>query len=330
MLELGMDIEADLGIDSIKRVEILGAMRDRFPGLPQLKPEELAELRTLGEIVDYMGDHTGSSNGVVSNGATNGAANGHTAPKVSTPAGKTLPKMEHDIPRHAAELKYLPAPDALDVTLPEGHVAVVTDNGSGLAGDVARELTGRGWRVVALGLNSKAADLPQGVARVVPPSGDDAGMKAALDTIAAEHGPVGAFVYLDAPANGGNLFSADDEAALKRAFLLARHLKPSLTAAADAGYGAFVTVARLDGAFGTRSGDNGAVSGGLFGLTKSVNLEWPGVYCRALDVAADLPPALAAQHIAAELLDPNRRLAQVGISEAGRVTLVAEPVRADG
>ncbi|TVR19703.1 MAG: acyltransferase domain-containing protein, partial [Anaerolineaceae bacterium] len=56
MLELEMDIEADLGIDSIKRVEILGAMRDEFPQLPDLPAEDLAELRTLQEIVDYMGD----------------------------------------------------------------------------------------------------------------------------------------------------------------------------------------------------------------------------------------------------------------------------------
>jgi acyl transferase domain-containing protein len=55
MLELSMDMEADLGIDSIKRVEILGAMQDLFPNLPPVNPEELAELRTLGEIVDYMG-----------------------------------------------------------------------------------------------------------------------------------------------------------------------------------------------------------------------------------------------------------------------------------
>ena len=33
MLELGMDIESDLGIDSIKRVEILGAVQDRAPEL---------------------------------------------------------------------------------------------------------------------------------------------------------------------------------------------------------------------------------------------------------------------------------------------------------
>ena len=66
MLELEMDIEADLGIDSIKRVEILGAMRDEFPALPQLKAEELAELRTLQQIVDYMRDHSGEVNGASS------------------------------------------------------------------------------------------------------------------------------------------------------------------------------------------------------------------------------------------------------------------------
>ena len=51
MLELGMDMEADLGIDSIKRVEILGTVQDQLPNLPELSPEDLAECRTLGEIV---------------------------------------------------------------------------------------------------------------------------------------------------------------------------------------------------------------------------------------------------------------------------------------
>jgi acyl transferase domain-containing protein len=54
MLELDMDMEADLGIDSIKRVEILGAMQEQFPDAPQTNPEDLAELRTLGQIIDYM------------------------------------------------------------------------------------------------------------------------------------------------------------------------------------------------------------------------------------------------------------------------------------
>jgi acyl carrier protein len=54
MLELDMDMEADLGIDSIKRVEILGALQDHYPDLPEVEGEALAELRTLAQIVDYM------------------------------------------------------------------------------------------------------------------------------------------------------------------------------------------------------------------------------------------------------------------------------------
>ena len=54
MLDLEMDMEADLGIDSIKRVEILGTVQDEMPNLPELNPEDLAECRTLGEIVTYM------------------------------------------------------------------------------------------------------------------------------------------------------------------------------------------------------------------------------------------------------------------------------------
>ena len=60
MLELEMDLEADLGIDSIKRVEIMGAMQELFPDLPPVNPEELAELRTLAQIVGYMGNRTSS------------------------------------------------------------------------------------------------------------------------------------------------------------------------------------------------------------------------------------------------------------------------------
>ena len=51
MLELGMDMEADLGIDSIKRVEIMGAIQTRFPSLPQIDPTALAEFRTLPRIL---------------------------------------------------------------------------------------------------------------------------------------------------------------------------------------------------------------------------------------------------------------------------------------
>ena len=46
MLDLEADLEADLGIDSIKRVEIRGGLRERYPDAQEASPERLAELRT--------------------------------------------------------------------------------------------------------------------------------------------------------------------------------------------------------------------------------------------------------------------------------------------
>ena len=54
MLELSMSLDSDLGIDSIKRVEILSALQERLPSAPVVKPEHLGELTTLGHIADFL------------------------------------------------------------------------------------------------------------------------------------------------------------------------------------------------------------------------------------------------------------------------------------
>ena len=54
MLTMEMELEGDLGIDSIKRVEILSAMQGEVPALPEVDTAVMAELVTLGQIVDYM------------------------------------------------------------------------------------------------------------------------------------------------------------------------------------------------------------------------------------------------------------------------------------
>jgi polyketide-type polyunsaturated fatty acid synthase PfaA len=54
MLEDDMDLEGELGVDSIKQVEILSALRDRYPSLPEVDPEHLAELRTIRKIADFF------------------------------------------------------------------------------------------------------------------------------------------------------------------------------------------------------------------------------------------------------------------------------------
>ncbi|MDC0680904.1 type I polyketide synthase [Sorangium atrum] len=61
MLGLQMELESDLGIDSIKRVEILSAVRDRTPGLAEVDASALAQLRTLGQVVDHLRASLGSA-----------------------------------------------------------------------------------------------------------------------------------------------------------------------------------------------------------------------------------------------------------------------------
>lgn len=60
MLEPDMELEAELGVDSIKQVEILSTLREHFPGLPEIEPEQVAELSTIAAIAGFI-DGTGGT-----------------------------------------------------------------------------------------------------------------------------------------------------------------------------------------------------------------------------------------------------------------------------
>jgi acyl carrier protein len=78
MIELDMELEGDLGIDSIKRVEILAAVQERAPGLPEIDAAQMASLQTLRAIVDVLGQQLG------------GAAAAHAQPTHAVPSGGPL------------------------------------------------------------------------------------------------------------------------------------------------------------------------------------------------------------------------------------------------
>lgn len=59
MLEPGMDLESDLGIDSIKRVQILSAVRTAIPAISNADPGQqsgLGKLRTIGAVAAALRD----------------------------------------------------------------------------------------------------------------------------------------------------------------------------------------------------------------------------------------------------------------------------------
>ncbi|MFB6263836.1 MAG: SDR family NAD(P)-dependent oxidoreductase, partial [Bradymonadaceae bacterium] len=63
MLDLEMDLESELGIDSIEQVEIVSEVQERVPALPELDNDELAELRELREVADYIDEHLEDAGG---------------------------------------------------------------------------------------------------------------------------------------------------------------------------------------------------------------------------------------------------------------------------
>ncbi|NMC80706.1 MAG: acyltransferase domain-containing protein [Chloroflexi bacterium] len=317
MLELDMDMEADLGIDSIKRVEILGAMQTLYPDLPKVDPETLAELRTLGQVVDHLGQAP-------------------AAPTVAVSLPVMSPPTASGLPLSVAVLKDLPAPDVLDLSLPPNPLCLLTDDGTLTTAELAQALLKRGWKVAVLCFPAHVvpgtASLPERAALVTLSGLDEESIKQQFAALTADMGEVAAFVHLNPAVSSPNgaavNFSEAQQAITRSVFLLAGQLKPMLDKVVPGGRSAFLTVTRLDGEFGLRPDSSfDPVAGGLSGLVKSLNLEWEAVFCRALDLNPALAPAEAARLILAEMDDPDRLLVEVGYpSPDRRVTLVAAPL----
>lgn len=249
------------------------------------------------------------------------------------------PELKHNIRRAQVKQQFLPPPDKLDFDLPVGYICLLTDDGSRLTSEVAQTLKDKGWKVVVLRFPQLAtkSSLPEGVEQVMLKNGNDEEIKTQLTAIKANYGEIATFIHLHPQEKAEGLekvgefelekmFDSPETAIIKQVFLLAKHLKSSLNQAAKLGRSCFLTVTHLDGELGC-SGKNeyelNPITGGLFGLTKSLRWEWQSVFCRAIDLNPDLDITTATQHILAELHDPNRLIVEVGYSTRARNTLIA-------
>jgi len=130
MLEPSMTLDADLGIDSIKRVEILSALQERLPDAPEVKPEHLGTLHTLQQIIDFL-----------SKGAAAEAPPFFPSPPRAEGGGERSLSLQRQV------LTLAPLSAARPVlTLPTGAEIWLTDDRPDLAGCLARRLEGRGLR----------------------------------------------------------------------------------------------------------------------------------------------------------------------------------------
>ncbi|MBW2538278.1 MAG: SDR family NAD(P)-dependent oxidoreductase [Deltaproteobacteria bacterium] len=292
MLGLDMDIEADLGIDSIKRVEILSTLEETMPNLPPVSPEIMGTLKTLGQIAEYLA------------GATSNEKPHPVLEAVCSCAPSSAPECERqpiseylseNIERRIVSITAEPVFQGATLSIPSGRKVYITDDKTGLSHAIAEEFVSFEIDAIVVSPDrlKDPIDLPQAAGLVIV-------------------------------ANPDSEFETSD---LKDAFVLAKQVAPDLLESAGQGGAIFSTITRLDGAFGFIGRKiHNPVQGGLAGLAKTAAIEWERVCCRAIDIQPDWKEINAiARAVVRELLNPDpEEPVEIGLAPESRLLLELE------
>jgi acyl transferase domain-containing protein len=312
MLELSMDMEADLGIDSIKRVEILGAVQDEISALPELNAQALAELRTLGQIVEYMGTTLGTSGN-----------KSEEKSEVKKPQQRVT-KFE-PVPSAVVKIQHLEPTKQIERNV-NGENLLLVNDGEGASVRLADKLTQLGWTVTVLtpvwvkSVSSK--NFADNINQVELAELNEQ----ELTTILATQTRWTTVIYLHPKATISAIeYPQISKQGLQLAFLLAKLTGIAKVENKDA-RSSFLILTRQGGSFALDDSELDAdlVQSGLTALVKTLAHEWPNVFCRAIDIASKFAGDKVANLIIDELYDADIKPVEVGFNHNGRLTLMAE------
>jgi NADP-dependent 3-hydroxy acid dehydrogenase YdfG len=269
-------------------------MRSRVSNLPEVKPSELASLRTLGQIVEYMRGKNGPSAdaSVGSSAATRLQAQkeGHDPPKVDPELKADALRIVEPVGRYRVELMSSPAPG----------LAI-----AGLYSAVRVRICGE--NPVATALAKRLSELRADVLAVAVPEGDD-DFVIALDGL-------------------NDVRSIDDAIAINRTTFA--KVKPIAAQMAARG-GTLVLVQDTGGDFGLAGREPlRAWLGGVSALGRTCAQEWPKATVQTLDIArGGRSPEAIADAIVSELLNGAGAREVALLSDGSRATVrcVREPL----
>jgi acyl transferase domain-containing protein/NAD(P)-dependent dehydrogenase (short-subunit alcohol dehydrogenase family)/acyl carrier protein len=360
-LDLDLTLDSDLGVDSIKRVEILSTLQERLPGAPVVKPEHLGTLHSLRDVAEFLEgqDLMPLYSSLISGPET-----------AKIPIMPHVPPAPEAGPFAASEASRVGGIESPDLLAPDTeqvssiHPPILSESVQKMSGGTresgivrhpvprpAGDQTVGTDRVdrsilqpVDLDLQTPRAQIPLATGGEIWVVGNsDPLTKAVVDRLTARDfntkvfgwsgpgtvkpgGPLTGLVLIAPVAPG-------PESGLNRqAFEWLKVAGSKLRQAGRSGAAVFATVARLDGAFGLAelSPEADPTAGGLAGLVKTARHEWPEVSCKAIDLAArfeKLPSAAVA--LVDEILAAGP--VEVGIASTHRCTLeLARTVRRAG
>jgi len=314
MLDLDMNLDSELGIDSIKRVEIFSELQERLPDAPKVESDQLGVLETLRQVVEYLAPQTGVSAsgeqrapladsspsreeaelGVPSNHEKI-EANHERVEVMGQSSGDDPPCTETEVAleRYTLRCIALPGEDRRrELTFDESNVVWVTDDETGLSERMVASLRERG--------------VAAKVVREIP-----AESQPSLAALVVVSPPAPAIDFLD------------------QALAWLQYAGPLLDQACQRGGALLAAVSRLGGTFGLGREEphehHAAVSGGLAGMVKTAAREWPRLACKAIDAPSE---AIDVDQVAGQMVDELLRVGpvEVGITTDGPVApqLMAE------
>ena len=321
VLRLELDLEAELGIDSIKRVEILGKLRDAFPQLGNASDPEamdrLVSARTLAAIVDRVERAIGSAGAAA---APNPNPPAPTPLEPAAASGTRNGKVHGGARRLLLEAVEAPLGGA-EGGLMTGGTVLITEDDRGIAEALAGAIRSRGWQAAIIGGPDSRLDWTS------PAAVDKAIRQARRD------GPFVGLAHL-LPLQSARILEIDAAAWADRMspevrglFLLAKGMGGDLERAAERGGACLIATTAMGGRFastGRSEVDFFPGHGAIAGLIKTIAREWISVRTRVIDLNVNDGTPRLAERILAEIFHDDA-WSEVGYAGARRIRLRTVP-----
>jgi NAD(P)-dependent dehydrogenase (short-subunit alcohol dehydrogenase family) len=339
MLGLDVNVEAELGIDSIKRVEILGAFqRAHVPARAATSElmERLTAAKTLGQILDLVvespsrraPDADAPRHVEAGTSATNGSG-AKTPVAVGSPASPASTG-QVEVPRFVIETVETPLGDQPPLPVSERPL-VLTDDRRGVADAVARRWRELGGRAVVLRHGRGYARLDRESYQL--DLADQSAIEAVIGSIRSEYGPLGGIVHL-VPLRPHAVADALDPmhwregvaVDIEGLFHLVRTGGADIRQVGAGHAGLVVAVTAMGGGFASvaPSAHFLPTDGGVAGFIKTLALEWPAVRCKILDVDPAEPAVEIAKLVLEEMAVTDGQV-EVAYQGGRRQTLRLRP-----
>jgi malonyl CoA-acyl carrier protein transacylase len=284
MLELDLDMEADLGIDTVKQAELIGMLREKY-GIAKQENLSLKDYPTLNHVIDFV----------------------VTAPKDASPtAGETAAAPEADAPPFGTwDLQAYDCPlDGTPRALNKETATVLLAADPEEAEPFAKAVKKAGGDPVVV----KAADWDtiEKAEKALGKLLKDKKAGALLDLTTVGIGPA---EFDKWTAKG---FDKAYRSSTKAVFLAAKVLQKDLD---EAGEGAWIaSLTRLGGTHAVGAKEFNPIGGAQTGLLKALDREFENAVAKAVDFDLDAKPAFMVEKLLLELSsgEPQREIGYAG------------------